>query len=247
MISLYWLIAISSLLLALTATDFAQAALIDDFNDGTDENWRGLLVAGAFDYDASSGSYVISRPASRPTAEAGAASWIPSEDDGKYADGTIQATVQLDTSVSCAMIGMRASISPDGTIEHAGYAFAVNNLTERIYISRTLGSMPGDLVSAPFSLTEGQDYIIEGSAFGPELSMTIWPADEAKPEEPQLTFSDNAYQGSALWVSTYHCPDGPQGDVSAQFDDIYFSVPEPISGFMLLVGFINILVFRRLR
>jgi hypothetical protein len=230
------------LCLAMAGSVSAQL-LSDDFNDGNDEGWThvdllSLTGVGTTDYSASSGSYVISSQEELPVlaqdCNGGGTFWTPSLSDPLFAEGVVRATVRLDNEISNAFIGLRLDAAGNG------YDFAVNNSSDRIFIDRLVGfvGLQDGLSSMPFELVPGQDYIIQGTALGPNLSMKIWKVGDPEPAEPQLTGVDATYTVGAVWLATYYCATPPEGgQISARFDNVTFQVPEPSAFSLALLGF----------
>ena len=220
----------------------ARGELIDDFNDGNDDGWTRLDLldltgVGSANFDASSTQYVISSDGELPVlpeaCNGAGAFWTPSLTDPQFANGTVRAKVSFDTDISNAFVALRLDAAGNG------YDFAANNAVDRIFVDRLAGfvGLPGGLSSIPFTLETGEEYIIEGSAIGSQLAMKIWKVGDAEPATPQLMATDDTHDSGALWVAAYYCANPPVGgQLSARFDDVTFTVPEPSSALIAMVG-----------
>ena len=242
--------------------------LIDDFNDGNDDGWASLdflqiLGLGETIFDASTNAYTIrSVDEVVPiTAGCGASGsfWEPStkgaRDKHRYSNGTVRATLRFDNDISNGYVGMR--YDPE-TISL--YDFFANNSIDVIGIGRITNAQTVDLVAAPFELATGQDYIVEATAVGPQLSIKIWKTGDDEPAEPQLFVMDDAFTSGELGLVSYYCA-GDSGDImSTSFDDVTFTpgnsafgadrssvkgVPEPAGFVVMCMGIVALGLMRR--
>jgi hypothetical protein len=256
-------------LLGATGHLHAQAKLIDNFDDGNDEGWThidllAILGVGSSDFDASSGSYVVSTDGEVPELPPGipcsggvAGRAASPADTSRYSNGTAKATVRFDNAISSGGLLMRADPS-----QLNAYNFAANNSEDRIYIDLIENGigLTGGLASQEFDLAPSQDYIIEGRAVGPHLSMKIWEAGADEPDEPQLSVFDTTYETGMLGVLSYYCTPDYGDSLSTTFDDIYFlpgnsdfgtdgpmGIPEPSSLFLTVFALLGAAVLLRRR
>lgn len=224
--------------LSLAATAGAQWVLIDDFNDGNDEGWthHDLLAGtpwGPTNYDASSFEYHISSTASIPVQPEyvyTGAYWTESAGNPVYSEGFLRTMVRSDNPAT----HMASVVRWDAEILN-GYAFGCDYRDNAVAILRFDGGVASIIDDALFVLDVGRNYILEGGAVGPNLSLKIWAQGDPVPPNPQVTAPDATYAVGAFGLYVTTLPDGPAGQLSGRFDDVYF-VPEPASLVMLVLS-----------
>lgn len=246
---------------------------IDDFSDGNDDGWIRVDLLQPFGlgeavFDASSTRYVISSAATvvpLPEGCTGAGSfWQPSatgvRDARRYSNGTARAAFRFDNDISNGFVALRGDLATLNL-----YDFAANNSADKIYIDRLANGVSvtggSGLISAPFAFESDEEYVVEATAVGPNLSMKVWSVGDEEPAQPQISIVDHALTLGSLGVVSYYCT-GFEGDVlSTSFDDITFTpgnsafsadsasvvaVPEPTGFLAMLIGIAVLGGWRRL-
>jgi hypothetical protein len=252
----------------------ASTKLIDDFSDGSDDGWVHVDLLQPFGlgqavFDASSNAYELSSADIVPPLPSGAgctgagAFWLPSvsgaRDVERFSNGTVRATFTFNNDISNGLIGLRSDVETVSL-----YDFAANNSVDTIYIDRLVSGLSvtggAGLANAPFTMDPGQEYVVEATAVGPQLSMKVWAVGDEEPDDPQLSITDHALTSGSVSVASYYC-EGFGGDLlSTTFDDITFTpgnsafgadaapaaaIPEP-SGFLaMLIGLAGLGMRRR--
>ena len=185
----------------LTATALAAGGgivLIDDFNDGDSEGWEETDFTGVGSFDASSGSYVLKTtekiPVDDPSVGTLDADWEASEDNPRYANGTLRAKIRANSYGTTVGLLMRDSHELE-----ADYGFFGSTSFGTFYIEYFNFSenpeAPQDILAMAdpeeFPFEEGVDYIIEGKVVGDRLSLKAWRAGDSEPAEPMLVVRDS--------------------------------------------------------
>lgn len=109
----------------------------------------------------------------------------------------------------------------DDELQNA-YAFACNYAYDYIRILLMQNGFLSVLDEAGFVLDEGKNYILEGGAIGPCLSLKIWEQGAPIPPDPQLTAVDSTFAVGRLGVAVAVLLGGPAGYLSGYFDDVWF-------------------------
>ena len=97
--------------------------------------------------------------------------------------------------------------------------------------------------------TVGEDWIFEAGAVGNQLSLKVWRDGDPEPAVPQLNATDSAFSSGIFGLGTAAATAAPEpGIVSATFDDVFFTVPEPASwllGALCVAGLVTHRMRRR--
>lgn len=119
---------------------------------------------------------------------------------------------------------MRVDLPPDDLPR--GYLFRVRNRSWEPYlaIERFENGRITESVREPFTLHVDEDLMIEAGAVGDQLTLKVWPAQEAEPSTPQVEWSDSAFSTGLIGLEANI--DGYAtmfNRVDVIFDDIYFT------------------------
>lgn len=219
----------------------SSAVLIDDFNDGDAVGWSqidGLDTGGPALFDASAGSYQLASTGLVSANENFVATdWTDSLSNPFFTNGILTARVVAENSFTSVTLAMRS----DGS--DSGYGFVANNDLDSLFIVRSVGLVLTFLASAPFSFTEGTEYFLQASAFGADLSFSVWEASAAAPENPLIAATDSTFSSGGIGLTAYKWGSG-SGQVSARFDDVVFT-PEPGTAMLVVFGLAVLAVRRR--
>lgn len=226
--------------LSLSSRVSAQLVLVDDFNDGNDAGWGHLdLLPGPFGptvYNASSTRYNLASsqpigpvPQQVPTA----AFWGPSVSNAFFDDGVLDMRVRANNAQTNVFSMLRTNPGAGNA-----YAFSANTVLNQVYVSRISGFSITDLASAPLTFTPGFDYLLRASAIGSSLALKAWKVGDPEPGLPQISISDPAFASGGIGLGIFKWLSGPDGVVSADFDDVTFNhvVPAPGTAGLLALG-----------
>lgn len=226
----------------------ALAETIDDFNQlEPDSNWITVDMNegqpwGPGVFDTSSGALVmrttgeipIIRPYSILTSGLMLAAWKPSLEDPKaFSNGSVRMKFRADSDADPSIL-MRGDIE---TFTAYDFAAGNGNFGIQLFVDGT-GARLATLPDVEFN--QGEDWWMEASAIGDELSMKVWKDGAIEPELPQLTITDSTLTegGFGLGVGL-GVNDSQPAIVNATFDDVSFVVPEPgANAVAILVAFV---------
>jgi hypothetical protein len=221
-----------------------KTILVDNFNDRNSNGWEETDFTGGLGvFDASSKSYVLALtepiPVDDPSVGTLDADWMPSEDNPKFANGTIRGRVRADTFGTTVGFLMRDSHETE-----SDYGFYGSTSFGTFYIERfelvahpeapqTILAM-ADPEEFPFEV--GQEYWIEGSVVGHKLELRAWRVGDCRPDEPMLKVKDRVLgpdSGTALAAIAFFDPvplieaGVDEVQVHATVDDITFTHGKP--------------------
>jgi MYXO-CTERM domain-containing protein len=165
--------------------------------------------------------------------------------DPLFSNGFVRLKVRVNEKNSSAFLAMRADLST-----FTGHLFLVNTELDNFRFGiETFENFvsQGTVFDEGPAYEPGQDWMFEAGAVGDELSLKYWKVGDPEPGAPQLTFKDILGSPGRLSVGASFPGDhnNPASLVSASFDDIYFTVPEPASWGMVLLGLVGIPFLRR--
>lgn len=222
----------------LWAAGGAQSILIDDFDDGDDEGWSHLDLTPEQSaiYDASGGAYLLESseliPADDINAGTIVATWEPSRERHRFANGAVRGMVRANAHGTTAGFILRANDEV-----HTDYGFFGSTTFGTFYIERfdaqanpdapqTIIAM-SDPDEAPFAA--GDDWHFEAGAVDNHLWLKVWKVGELEPDEPLLSLQDMELgpgSGQLVCAIAFFDPvavEDPFVEVSATFDEITFS------------------------
>jgi len=214
--------------------------LIDNFNDGDSEGWEETdFTGGRGSFDASSGAYVLSTtekiPVDDPSVGTLDADWEASEDNPRYANGTLRARIRANTDGTTVGLLMR-----DTHELEADYGFYGSTSFGTFYIEYFNFSESPDAPQEIIAMADPEDfpfvvgvtYILEAKVVGHRLSLKAWREGDSEPAEPMLVVRDmrlSAEDASGLAAIAFFDPiplmeQGIQEvSVNATIDDITFT------------------------
>ncbi|MFV1969243.1 MAG: PEP-CTERM sorting domain-containing protein [Pirellulaceae bacterium] len=233
--------------LVVTANVHAAVVFFDDFNDGDAEDgnpvtWTPNPGGGCLDgtYDASSGDYHFWNRSSTPS---GCMHAVAEE----YELDSTSVRTQFLQGTKNVGIQLRGN-----SAESSSYIGVLHRDAGKLFIYREdppIDSTSGNLVllneaKLPFNpLILDVDVILQFDAFGDELSLRAWPADEPMPAAPYVTAYDTTF--TAGTVGLVSVPGG-QGYGDVFFRYVYVAderIPEPSSIVLALVGLAGLVTF----
>jgi hypothetical protein len=214
--------------------------LIDNFNDGDSEGWEETdFTGGRGVFDASSGAYVLRTTEPIPIDDLSVgtldADWEASEDNGRYANGTLRATIRANTYGTTVGLLMRDTheIEADygfyGSSGFGTFYIEYFNFSENPDAPQTIIAM-ADPEDFPFVV--GVTYNLEAKVVGHRLSLKAWKVGDPEPAEPMLVVVDKRLgpddaTGLAAIAFFDPAPLAEQGveavTVNATVDDITFT------------------------
>lgn len=226
--------------LALGAGWYRHTIRVDDFNDGDSEGWEETdFTGGRGSFDASSGAYVLRTTEPIPVDDLSVgtldADWEASEDQPRFANGTMRGTIRANTDGTTIGFLLRDSHETESDYGFFGSAsfgtFYIEhfNLTESPDAPQTILAM-ADPRRFPFKA--GVTYNLEATAIGSVLALTAWKVGERKPSRPILVVIDrriSSREGSGLAAIAFFDPVPLAGagvthvEVDATVDDITFT------------------------
>lgn len=235
--------AIGLTLVAMTALGAGRGRhtiLIDDFNDGVSDGWEETdFTAGRGSFDASSGSYVLKTtepiPVDDPSVGALDADWELSEDQRRFANGTVCGTIRANTGGTTVGFLLRDSHETESDYGFFGSAsfgtFYIEhfNLTANPNAPQTILAM-ADPQDFPFEV--GETYNLEASAVGNRLTLKAWKVGHRKPNRPILCVFDRRLppsSGSGIAAIAFFDPvplmaaGVTEVEVNATVDDMTFT------------------------
>jgi hypothetical protein len=181
-----------------TAAGIGRGILVDNFNDGDSEGWIETdFTSGRGSFDASSGSYVLSTtepiPIDDPSVGTLDADWERSEDNPRFANGTVRGIIRANTDGTTVGFLLRDSHDTE-----SDYGFFGSTAFGTFYIERfelvahpeapqTILAM-ADPEEFPFEV--GQTYVLEASVVGNKLTLKAWNICDPEPERPILKVTD---------------------------------------------------------
>lgn len=230
----------------------ADAVLIDNFDDGNDNGWSHIDNTtgnpwGPGIFDASSGSYTLATTGTLSEAhtlhDTFFSEWAGSSDP-QFANGFLRAKMRANAEGTSLFLILRRSGG-------GGYAFGGATNQNAFFISRVDNAVNvplQELNPPPSPIIAGEDWIVEAGAVGSQLSLKVWRDGQMEPAAPQLTVIDLTYSGGTFLVGARRDSPFPgTSRVSATFDDIVFTVPEPSSWLLLMMTFAVSLIRARKR
>jgi hypothetical protein len=197
----HW-IAIGLSLLALTALAAGGGVIrIDNFNDGDSEGWEeNDFTGGRGSFDASSGAYVLSTtepiPIDDPSVGTLDADWERSENNRRFAHGTMRGIIRANTFGTTVGFLLREN---HGESEH-DYGFFGSTSFGTFYIERFDLSDPdgpqtiiamADPEEFPFEV--GETYVLEATVVGHKLELKAWNICDREPRKPILKVHDKEF------------------------------------------------------
>ena len=175
-----------------------RVILVDDFDDGVSDGWEETdFTFGRGSFDASSGAYVLETteaiPVDDPFVAALDADWEPSEDELRFANGTVRGTIRANTDGTTVGFLLRDSHETE-----SDYGFFGSTSFGTFYIEHfSLAANPAapqtilamaDPREFPFEV--GETYHLEASAVGHRLTLKAWKVGDRKPARPILCVTD---------------------------------------------------------
>ena len=219
-----------------------EAVLIDSFDDGNDNGWSHIDNTtsspwGPAIFDASSGSYTLATTGIVSANPAGISDTFGSQwtgsSDPQFSNGFFRAKMRANTEGTLFFLILRQT---GGN----GYAFGGATAQNTFFISRVDNSVNvplQELSPPPSPIAVGQDWIVEAGAVGSQLSLKVSCDGQMEPAAPQLSLIDPTYSSGRFLVSARKdSAYQGTGQVSATFDDIVFTVPEPSACLLLMMA-----------
>lgn len=224
----------------------AFAQVIDTFDDpeGLGQNWVTLDTnegqpwgPGIFDTTSgalnmrTTGEVPILRPYSVLTSGFMAGIWGPSiQDPTAFADGSVRMKFRADSDADPSIL-LRGDAS---TFTAYDFAAGGGNFAIQLFVGGE-GSRLATLSGVEFN--QGEDWWMEAAVIGEQLSMKVWKDGMPEPAMPQLVATDATLTEGAFGIGVgLGVEDIRPTFVDASFDDISFTVPEPATTNLILLG-----------
>jgi len=223
------LVAVFGLVLALgmassvgPASAGSNPFLFDDFDDGDADGWTPDDPTGGIFGDSTfevvDGRYEMSTPVFPPVDFVlGVGSrWDPSVHN-RYKNGVYRATVRCNNADSNAGIVIRGNNAAT-----KGYLFFVSNARDVVGIHDLSKGYAVNLAEEELEIEEGVSYVVEGTAHGKNLSVTVRRADGTG-DVARVSARDTAWERGAIALVVYNTATsfgGSGGSLSASFDDV---------------------------
>ena len=171
--------------------------------------------------------------------------WLPSLAE-PIADVSVRTKVRINT-VTNAAIAVRANLET-----FSNYNFTAAGAEGTFALSRFNNGVMDrvEFFDEGPALNVGDDWWMEGSAMGDQLTLKVWKVGEQEPADAQFSWTDDLLSsGGVALAGTVHNNVVPAPTlVDATFDDVSITViPESSAGIGMAGGFIGIAVLRRHR
>lgn len=229
-------------MMAICPQTMAQVSL-HDFGDGTLGGWENMLDLsegqpfGPTQFAVEDGRMIMSSNGPAPSAADNpnsffCVSWSESETDPTFSNGFVRATVEPLVEGIEAGILLRENLDAG-----ADYDFWRDTANGMFYFGRFDSSADPqfellastEIGAVPYEA--GERWIMEAGAVGNQISLKYWAEGGVEPPEPQLTAIDDAFppfgDGTIVSLASQHFSADPIA-LSVAFDDVQFSVPEPV-------------------
>lgn len=230
--------------------------MIDDFNDCDDVDWTHHDLTGP---GSGPGQYNLvptspegceynlasTGPIVPGTGDSVISSWTASLPPSPFDNGYLRAKVRAETDTTFVFLVMRGNVD-----ELTSYEFGAIPATGEFVLFATEGGIRGldSFYDPQMEFTVGEDWIFEAGAVGNQLSLKVWRDGDPEPAVPQLNATDSAFSSGIFGLGTAAAIAAPEpGIVSATFDDVFFTVPEPATISMLLLAGLALLNVTRRR
>ncbi len=158
-------------------------------------------------------------------------------------DVIVRSKVRVDTA-SNAAIGFRANLQT-----FSNYNVTAAGSVGKFSISRFEGGVMTrvEVFDEP-TFAIGEDWWMEGSAIGNQISLKVWKDGTAEPDDVQFSWTDDSLSaggvglGAVVWNNNVNDPT----ILNATFDDFsYQVVPEPAAGLAMMWGLVLLACRRR--
>ena len=171
-----------------------------------------------------------------------ALAWLPSLDDPlAYSNGAVRVKFRTDGDVAAA-IEMRGHLET-----FTAYDFVAAPLSGSFNINIFENGQGRKLATMPdVTFSKGEDWWMEASTIGDQVSLKAWQDGTPEPLSPQMTIRDTTLTqggfaiGAGLGVDNFE-----HVLVDVTFDDVSCFVPEPNSPAILLLGMTPLIVWVR--
>ena len=184
--------------LALGASWSRHSIRVDDFDDGDSEGWEETdFTGGRGSFDASSGAYVLRTTEPIPVDDLSVgtldADWEASEDQPRFANGTLRGTIRANTDGTTVGFLLRDSHETESDYGFYGSASFGTFYIEHFSLTDSPDAPQTILAMADprrFPFEAGKTYNLEATAIGPVLTLTAWEVGQRKPNRPILCVID---------------------------------------------------------
>ena len=248
-----WILLPSLAVLLFLATSLAagQVLLSENFDDGNLEGWfntesysekpwgpGNIQVADGELLYSTEGSIPLGTDCGILVSGFALSEWVESADPS-YQDGFLRSKVRAEADNGATESGNIAMyVRGDLNTLTAYVAGAVGSNKAFVLDKFVNGAVAEEWVIEGVELTLNEDWFMELGAVGSDISMKIWKSGDPEPLTPQISVIDSDIASGTIGLTAAMAPCIATEPLQLRtfYDDVTFTVPEPISAYAILLA-----------